>query len=224
MFQTLQQSNIFKAQIELLRKPSSTRPAVYVIEENGLRAVVKDFSSNRFLYRSLIGRFLVWRENKAYRRLKGVKGTPVLYRVLNGSALILERIRGVSLEKSQETEKLPPVFFEDLRKVVEEFHSRGICHCDLKRAANILVGTDGKPYVLDWSAAILQTEFRIFPLNLIYERFILDDLNAVTKFQLRNCPETVTPEDRERYLYRSKAEKMIRLLRDRMRELLQRLA
>jgi RIO-like serine/threonine protein kinase len=210
--------------VETLRSASSTRPAVYVIEEKGSRAVVKDFSGNGFLFRNLVGRFLVWREEKAYRRLKGVKGTPILYRVMDGRALILEHIPGRSLESATDTATLAPAFFEDLRRVVEEFHGRGICHCDLKRAANILIGTDGKPYVLDWSAAILQTEFRFFPLNLVYQRFILDDFNAVTKHQLRHCPESVSPEAQERYVHRSKAEKMIRALRDRLRELLQRMA
>jgi hypothetical protein len=55
-------------------------------------------------------------------------------------------------------------------------------------------------------------------------RFLLDDLNAVTKYRLRHCPETVTPEAQERYLYTSKAEKAIRALRDRLREFLQRMA
>ena len=222
MFQTLQHADLLKGKVELLREPSSTRPAVYVIEENGVKAVVKDFSDNGFLYRNLIGRFLVWRERKAYRRLKGVKGTPRLFRVLDGCALILEYIPGKSLENSKVTGKLPPAFFEDLGALVGAFHQRELCHCDLKRASNILIGDEGKPYVLDWSAAIMKTEFRPFPLTLIYRRFILDDLNAVTKYQLRHCPETVTPEAQERYLHRSKPEKAIRALRDRLRELLQR--
>lgn len=222
MFQNLQRSDLHTRKVELLREASSTRPAVYVIEENGVKAVVKDFSANGFLYRNLIGRFLVWREEKAYRRLRAVKGTPRLFTVLDGCALVLEHIPGRSLENTRATGKLPPAFFEDLRALVEAFHGRGICHCDLKRAANILVGDDGKPYALDWSAAIMKTEFRFPPLSLIYRRFILDDFNAVTKYQLRHCPETLTPEARERYLYRSKSEKAIRALRDRLRAFLQR--
>jgi len=224
MFETLKDGDFLKGKVETLRKSSSTRPAVYLIEEEGVKAVVKDFSGNGFFYRNLIGRFLVWREEKAYRRLKGLKGTPLLHRVVEGCALVLEHIPGRNLENAEATEKLPPVFFENLRGLVEAFHRRGICHCDLKRAANILIGIDGRPWVLDWSAAILQTEFRVFPLNLIYRRFILDDLNAVTKYQLRHCPETVTREAKERYLRRSGAEKAVRALRDRLRELLQKLA
>jgi RIO-like serine/threonine protein kinase len=161
---------------------------------------------------------------KAYRKLKGLKGTPALYCVVDGLALVLEYIPGRSLEDAGDPGMLPGGFFDELTALVKAFHGRGICHCDLKRAANILVGVDGRPTVLDWSAAILEREFRFFPFTRIYRRFLIDDLNAVTKYRLRHCPETVSAEAQRRYLERSGPEKMIRVLRDRLRRLLQRVA
>jgi len=96
---------------------------------------------------------------------------------------------------------------------VERIHRRGLCHCDLKRAANVLVGNEGQPYIIDWSAAILEREFRFFPARLIYKRFLLDDRQAVIKLQLRHCPEAVDPEELRLYKERSPAEKAIRKLR-----------
>jgi serine/threonine protein kinase len=224
MFDTLRRPELQNITTRFIRKPSSTRPSIYAIEEKGVKAVVKDFSGNGFLFRNLIGRFLVWREEKAYRRLRGLRGTPALYCVIDGLALVLEHMPGKSLEDTQEKGELPAGFFDELSALVEAFHRRGICHCDLKRAANILVGADGRPTVLDWSAAILEREFRFFPLTRIYRRFLIDDLNAVTKYRLRHCPENVSSEAKDRYLGRSRSEKMIRALRDRLRELLQRVA
>lgn len=224
MAETRRVSDLRNRRVRTLREASSTRPHIYTVKENDKEVVVKDFSANGFLYRNTLGRFLVWREEKTYRRLKGLKGAPALYRVVSGLAVVLEHIPGRSLEDLQGEEKLPKRFFDDLRALVDAFHERGACHCDLKRAANILVGPDGLPVVIDWSAAILKREFRLFPLTRIYCRFMVDDLNAVTKFQLRDCPETVSAEARELYASRSRAEKMVRALRDRLRELLQRLA
>jgi hypothetical protein len=34
----------------VLRQASNTRPVIRIIEKNGVRAVVKDFSGNRFLF------------------------------------------------------------------------------------------------------------------------------------------------------------------------------
>ncbi|MFC1531925.1 hypothetical protein ACFL7M_00950 [Thermodesulfobacteriota bacterium] len=195
-----------------------------MIEENGVRAVVKDFCSNGFLYRNIIGRFLVWRESKAYRRLRGIKGVPVLYRTIGGLALIIEEVAGKDIESIGKGAALPRVFFEELRALVERIHERGLAHCDLKRAPNIILGDDGKPYIVDWSTALLKWEFRFFPFNLIYRRFIQDDLNALTKIRLKHCPELVSHKEKSRYTSRSQAEKHIRIFRDKARELLQKIA
>ena len=224
MFESLKISDLPQRNRGVLRKPSSTRPTLWLVEENGVQAIVKDFSANRFFYRNTIGRFLIWRESKAYRRLRGLKGVPAFYRVIDGIALVTEEISGKNIEGLEHEKRLSDAFFEALLRLVKSVHGRGLAHCDLKRAANILAGHDGKPYIVDWSASILEREFRFFPLNLIYKRFLQDDLNAITKMRLRHCPENVTPEEKRRYDHRSRTEKIIRSMRDRLRELLQKLA
>jgi RIO-like serine/threonine protein kinase len=195
-----------------------------VVEENGQRAVVKDYSVNGFFYRNVIGRFLVWREHKAYRRLNGLKGVPAFYRVIGGLALVVEKIPGRDVEGLEKERGLSADFFKDLKALVARVHSRGLAHCDLKRAPNIFLGEDGKAYILDWSAAISEGEFRFFPANRIYKRFLLDDFNAVIKVQLRHCPDEISPAEKQRYEQRSRAERFLRAVRDRLRELLKRLA
>jgi hypothetical protein len=51
-----------------------------------------------------------------------------------------------------------------------------------------------------------------------------DDFNAIIKLQLRHCPETLSEEEKRRYFNISRSEKVIRSIRDRLRELLQRIA
>ncbi|MBN1105647.1 MAG: hypothetical protein JXL84_19720 [Deltaproteobacteria bacterium] len=224
MFESLQLAHRSSLQRGVLRGPTSTRPVLWVAEEDGVEAVVKDYSPNGFFYRNLIGRFLVWREQKAYRRLKGLEGVPSLLRVIDGQALVLQRIDGENLENLETRRKLPRSFFDELESLVREVHRRGLVHCDLKRAPNILVGRDGKPYILDWSASVFRHEFPFFPLNRIYERLLSDDFNAVTKVQLRHCPEEVSAERKRNYFARGPAEVFVRSLRDRGRELLKRVA
>jgi hypothetical protein len=47
---------------------------------------------------------------------------------------------------------------------------------------------------------------------------------AIIKLKLRRAPETVTREERKRYNHRSVAEKFVRAIRDRLREILQKVA
>jgi len=221
LFDALRLSDLPTKNSGILRGSSSTRPAIWIVEENGVRAVVKDFSTNKFFFRNTIGRFLVWRERKAYRKLRGITGVPVLYRVIDGLALVTEEIPGRSLENLEKEIKLPVSFFEALKGLVTRIHDKGLAHCDLKRAPNTILGDNGLPYIIDWGASISEEEFRIPPLSLIYRRFKLDDQMAITKFKLRHSPETISPEETARYNYRSRGERLIRAIRDRLREILQ---
>ena len=224
MFESLKLSDLPRMQRAVLRRPTNTRPAIWVIEEGGVQAVVKDFSTGRFLYRNTMGRFLVWRESKAYGKLKNVKGVPSLYRVLKGLALVIEKIPGRNLEELEDRVEIPPGFFDALKDQVDRFHEKGIAHCDLKRSPNTLFGEDGLPYVIDWGASISESEFRLYPLSLIYERFISDDYKAIIKLKLRHTPGAVRPEEKTRYQHQSGSERLIRAIRDRLRGLLKKIA
>ena len=143
--------------------------------------------------------------------------------MIDGLALVFEELHGRNVEGMENETRLPKEFFTDLRELLKKIHRRGLVHCDLKRAPNILLGDDQRPYIVDWSAAIMEREFRFYPLNLIYRRFVQDDLNAVIKLELRHHPENITPGAMRIYTYRSRPEKLIRAMRDRARDLLQRL-
>jgi len=224
MFDHLELEDISKRQCGILRKPSCTRPIIWHIKENGVHAIIKDFSSNKFFFRNTFGRFLVWREARAYKKLKYLKGVPALYRVIGGLALVIQEIPGIDLGKVENGKRPPDGFFNKLTELVDSFHQRGLVHCDLKRAANIILGKDGNPYVIDWAAAIFRSRYRIHLFSLIYKRFMQDDYNAIVKQKLRFSPELVTPEERAIYDHRSRPEKAIRFFRDRLRDFLQKIA
>ena len=224
MFDSLKLSDLPKRQSAILREPTNTRPIIWLVEEDGVRAVVKDFSINRFFFRNIFGRFLVWREAKAYKKMKNLKGVPTFFRVIGGLALVTEEIPGRDLGKVKDGAVLQDGFFDALKGVIDGFHRRGLAHCDLKKAGNILLGRDGLPYVIDWAASISRIEFKLPLFNRIYNRFVLDDFNAITKQKLRLAPELVSAEESQAYYHRSWAEKSIRAFRDRLRDFLQKVA
>ncbi|MFC1891664.1 RIO1 family regulatory kinase/ATPase [Thermodesulfobacteriota bacterium] len=224
MFESIKLSDMPKLNCGILRQFSNTRPAIWVIEEDGICAVVKDFSTSGFFFRNIIGRFLVWRECRAYRRLKGLKGIPAFLGSKEGLAVFMEVIDGKDLDSLESGLSLPENFFKNLEDLVDEIHKRGLVHCDLKRAPNIILGKDGNPYIVDWSAALSETEFKFFPLNLIYKRFITDDNNAIIKLMFKFRPEAITCEEKRQYLYRSWIERIIRSIRDTVRKFLQKIA
>jgi len=224
MFENLKLSDITKYQYGILRKPTSTSPIIWRIEDNGIKAIVKDFRFNGFFFRNLIGRFLIWREEKAYRKLRDLNGVPAFYRSIGGIALIIEEIQGTNIETIEVISTLDDAFYNELENLIKKIHKRGIVHCDLKRAPNIMLGSDGNPYIVDWASAITKRAFSFFPLNLIYERFIIDDLNAITKIRLKYQPEKVSQEKKDLYTKRSRAELLIRSIKDWFKDNLKKIA
>ena len=223
MLESLKLSGLTENHCKILRHSSNTRPVIWVVEEKGVRAVVKDFSNSKFFYRNIIGRFLIWRERRAYETLKGLKGIPTYYGVIDGLALALEEIPSRPLKKHNKEIKLPETFFDDLKNIVDSFHKRGLAHCDLKNGANVLVGHDGRPYIVDWSASISEKECRFFPMNRIYLRFVLDDYFAIIKLKMRYAPETLTLTEEREYAQRSHMERGVRVVRDRLRKTLKKI-
>ncbi|MGD8448688.1 MAG: hypothetical protein PVF36_05605 [Desulfobacterales bacterium] len=217
--ESLKLSSLSENHCGILRQSSNTRPVIWIIEEYGVRAVVKDFSTSKFFYRNIIGRFLIWREHKAYKQLRGLKGIPACYGVIDGLALVLEEIPGQPLKKRNKNIKLSGTFFDDLKNIVNSFHRRGLAHSDLKNGANILVGYNGLPYIVDWSASLSEKESRFFPMNRIYRRFVLDDYFAIIKLKMRYVPETLTPEEKRKYAQQSYIERGVRGIRDRLRKI-----
>ena len=224
MFETLKRADLPHLHSGILRSPSSTRPTIWSIQEDGVKAVVKDFSANKFLFRHTVGRFLIWRESRAYARLHGVRGIPIFFGVLDGLALVVEEVPGRGTEKLGKKTRLPPRFFDAFENLVDCVHHRGLVHCDLKRASNVILGDDGLPYIVDWAASVSEKEFRFPLLRRIYRRFLLDDRMAIIKLKLRHNPEMLRPEEKALYRHRGLGEKTIRAVRNRLRELLQKIA
>ncbi len=225
MFENLKLSDIPKNKELILRKQTSTSPVIWRVSENGIKAVVKDFSHNGFWFRNIVGRFLIWREKKAYKRLGEFSGVPALLGSIGGIALIIEEVQGIDMGTIEGTDITPDEkFYKDLKNLIDRFHERGIIHCDLKRAPNIILGNDGNPYIIDWAAAISKSELSIFPFSLIYKRFLQDDLNAITKIKLKHCPENVGDEEKRRYTERGRVEMVIRGTKNRLRNFLKKIA
>ena len=223
MLESLKLSGLTENHCKILRHSSNTRPVIWVVEEKGVRAVVKDFSNSKFFYRNIIGRFLIWRERRAYETLKGLKGIPTYYGVIDGLALALEEIPSRPLKKHNKNIKLSDSFFDNLKNIIDSFHKRGLAHCDLKNGANVSVGRNGRPYIVDWSASISEKECRFFPMNRIYLRFVLDDYFAIIKLKMRYAPETLTITEEREYAQRSHMERGVRVVRDRLRKTLKKI-
>jgi hypothetical protein len=106
-----------------------------------------------------LGRLLLRRERAALQALTGCPQVPRLLDTPSGApscgfggrdALLRSWCAG---EPLWSVAALPADFFAALRELVLELHARGVCHNDLHKENNILVGEDGRPWLIDFQLA-----------------------------------------------------------------------
>jgi hypothetical protein len=108
-----------------------------------------------------LGRLLLRRERAALRALAGCPQVP---RLLDAGAPVGGPMGGggggdtllrswCAGEPLWSVGTLPADFFAALRALVELLHARGVCHNDLHKENNILVGEDGRPWLIDFQLA-----------------------------------------------------------------------
>lgn len=104
-----------------------------------------------------LGRRLARREAEAYRRLSGIcgvaQGCGPIFQV-DGQriehAVAHEYIPGEPLDPQH---SLPDDFFPALRETLRAVHAAGIAYVDLHKRENVLVSSEGHPYLIDFQVS-----------------------------------------------------------------------
>lgn len=152
------------------------------------------------------------REYRAYQRLHGAVGVPECYGILEGHFLLLEYVRGKPFREAswQDRDK----WFEELLKVLQGIHARGVSHGDLKTKGNLLVSEDEQPYVIDFGTAFIEKP-GFHPINNWLFRMAKKlDINAWVKHKYHGRYGDASEADNELLDY-SWIERVVRRLRGR---------
>ena len=142
---------------------------------------------------------LARREARALGRLRecglrGVAATPDLDEAALREASSIETARGMRPDPRRvhlrpyaegdplhRAESLPLDFFDLLERRVAELHAAGVCHNDLHKEQNVVVGLDGAPVLIDFQLATLHPRRR----GRWFEARCRDDLRHVQKHRRR---------------------------------------
>lgn len=133
-----------------------------------------------------LGRWLARREAAHYRRLADLPNVPRLCGpvMVDGVALPYavahDYVEGRPLRSD---DRLPETFVLELQAVFDEVHRRQMAYVDLHKRENILVGDDGKPYLIDFQVSyMLPEKHGIFGL---FKRWFLRQLQSIDRYHLR---------------------------------------
>jgi len=161
----------------------------------------------------LMQRMRCWmlrRELLSYRQLRDMPGLPQCYGMPLPWALVLQYVPGTAYRQAQLTDR--ERWFEQLEQIVRAMHARGVSHGDLKRKANLLAGSDGRPWVLDLGTAIRRKPgWHVFN-NWLFRQHCRADINAVLKHKYHGRYQHIAVDDQHK-LQTTAAEWLWRKLR-----------
>jgi len=118
---------------------------------DGQRVALKDYGDLPFPVRNTIGRFFARREAKAYAAAVGTLGLPEFFGRVGPFALALDWIEARPLS-ALASASVPADLPQQLRRIVETLHSRGIAIGDLHHR-DVLVAPDGTIHLVDLATA-----------------------------------------------------------------------
>jgi hypothetical protein len=142
-----------------------------------------------------LGENICQHEVSIIRRLTNLPGIPNFLSRYDRTGLIYEYIEGRCLDEVKETRA---DFFEKLLRLLQQIHNREIVYLDMNKRSNILIGNDGRPYLIDFQISMhIGENLLIWPVFSRYFREVLQqaDLYHLFKHKRKLCSESLTPDE-----------------------------
>lgn len=87
------------------------------------------------------------REARLFERTKTVAAVPPFLGTWGETGILHEYVEGGPLTKNDE---LDDQFFPRLADILDKIHALDVAYVDLEKRENILLGSDGRPYLIDF--------------------------------------------------------------------------
>ncbi|MFZ0488224.1 MAG: hypothetical protein WAL83_14605 [Arenicellales bacterium] len=192
----------------MIRRGGGSRPDVLRVRYRGGQAILKDQNGCDRAFARLLGPLLAGREARALRALHGIDGIPALLARPDRRSILMEHVAARPITRTSHSDW--PAFFEQLERLLDAMHERGIAHCDLRSPDNTLVDEVGRPVLVDFVASVRRASAWNPPGRWLFARFCGVDGKAVLKLKSIVAPELVAPEDRHLLEHRSPVHRAVR--------------
>jgi serine/threonine protein kinase len=172
--------------------------------------IVKEVMGSRFIRK--LRRWMIRREYEVYRHLEGIPGIPRCFGLIKGDRLLLEFIEGQPLRLSDNELVDRDKFFSSLLVLILATHRAGVAHSDMKRKENILVTSEGMPYLIDFGSAIVRKDSGRIWSRWLFSLACKIDLNAWIKHKYLGRYDDISADDAQ-YFRPTFVERWARIVR-----------
>jgi hypothetical protein len=143
------------------------------------------------------GQLMADREVRHYGLLQDLENVPRLLGRVGKSAFAHSWVEGNDL--LDQKDRLPDDFFDRLEALLAAVHARGMAYIDMNKPDNVLIGTDGRPVLIDFQISWAPKP-SWGPLGSIKRRLLAmfqeSDRYHVRKLKRLYRPDLMTPEER----------------------------
>lgn len=190
-------------QREAVLKHDSWAATAVFSDQGGHRVACKFNRTHRlfFLPMGWLGRRLAQREWEALQRLRGTEGVPTAIGPVSAGGIVLRNAVAhdwIEGETFKPWLRVDEHFFPRLHEVIAALHSLDMAYVDMSKWENILVGNDGRPYLLDYQIHCHLS--RRWPARWALRWLQSADLYYLRRQWLRARPDQVSPADREAWM------------------------
>lgn len=144
-----------------------------------------------------LGRYLKHREMRLLDQVQSLGQVPQQVGEYGRNGFAYRYIEGQTLDESPE---LPDTFFSDLKLLLHQIHTRGICYLDFNKRGNILIGRDKRPYLIDFQISMMLARPCCKWLCRMLQR---EDYYHLLKHKRRLRPDLLTESERKLSRHRS---------------------
>lgn len=181
--------------VQTFREGGGSRPDVLLIEIDGQRAVLKDHNRADQWFARLIGPILQWRECKALEKLDALECTPKLLAKPDLRSLLMSYHDSVQITQASNDDVNWPDFFQRFAAAIQQIHTAGVAHNDLRNPTNILVTPQGRPILVDMVACFCLGKNWNWPNQWLFKKFSQVDYSAIKKLKNKVAPELIDEAD-----------------------------
>lgn len=141
-----------------------------------------------------LGRLSARKESAALAAAAGIEGVPALLGRWGDTGLLRGYIEGHPLSRG---ERVPDDFHPRLARTISAIHDRNMAYVDLEKCENVIVGDDGRPYLIDFQIAWhwpRRWGGDLLPVRVLRNWFQSGDRYHLVKLQRRTRPDQLSTE------------------------------